>query len=404
MQITKTHYNPELLKKWEAEEASRIKIDEMLHKFLAVFDATFNNSTRAKNFSAYISGLLSNLKRKSIEPIALEVMGASGVRTLQNFITRSTFDDEKILRHYQEQLSDGISNPNPEPEGMLSVDGSDFPKKGNNSVGVKRQYCGRLGKVENCQAGVFAAFAGSGGYGIVDRELYLPKNWFDDNHKELREKCQVPESKEFKTKNDIALDMITEIVGRDLFSAKWIGCDAAFGCDHSFVDALAKMKPHYFVATNCKERIFLPKSQSPVTVKSLAENNSFAWEKVGFEGSKGISYSDIKIIRCFSCRTDDKDIPFAHDEIWCYIRRYQNGDTKYFLTNAPADIPAEELHEAAALRWPIEQCFEECKSFLGMADFEGRSYNGFLRHLLFVMIAHFFGTSLRLELKKKTFL
>jgi SRSO17 transposase len=189
-------------------------------------------------------------------------------------------------------------------------------------------------------------------------------------------------------------------VDKNLFNAKWIGCDASFGCDHSFVDALALMQPRYFVATSNKERIFLPGNESPVTVKSLAMNDSFLWEKVGFEGSKGISYSDVKIVRCFSCRTDNKGIPFAHDEIWCYIRRYQNGDTKYFLTNASADIPAKELHEAATLRWPIEQCFEECKSFLGMADFEGRSYNGFLRHLLFVMIAHFFGTSLRLELKK----
>jgi SRSO17 transposase len=400
MQITKTHYNPELLKKWEAEEISRIKIDEILHKFLSMFNAAFNNSTRAKNFRAYISGLLSNLKRKSIEPIALEIMGSCGVRTLQNFITRSTFDDDKVLGYYQEQLSDTISSPGSEPEGMLSVDGSDFPKKGKNSVGVKRQYCGRLGKVENCQAGVFAAFAGSGGYGIVDRELYLPKDWFNDSHKELRQKCQVPESKEFKTKNEIALDMITGIVDKNLFNAKWIGCDASFGCDHGFVDALAQMKPYYFAATNVKERVFLPGSESPVTVKMLAEDNSFPWVKVGFEGSKGVSYSDIKIIRCFSCRTDNKGIPSAHHEIWCYIRRYQNGDTKYFLTNAPADIPADELHEAATLRWPIEQCFEECKSFLGMADFEGRSYRGFLRHLLFVMIAHFFGTSLRLELKK----
>ena len=162
------------------------------------------------------------------------------------------------------------------------------------------------------------------------------------------------------------------------------------------------MKPNYFVAITSKERIFLPDSNLPITVKELAQDDTFAWEQAHFEGSKGISYSDIKIIRCFSCRTNNKNIPFVHDDIFVYIRRYQNGDTKYFLTNAPKDTSKSELHEAATLRWPIEQCFQECKSELGMADFEGRSYNGFLRHLLFVMIAHLFGTSLRLELKKTT--
>jgi SRSO17 transposase len=348
-----------------------------------------------KNFTVYIKGLLGNIKRKSVEPIALEYVGESGVRGLQNFIQRSNFDDEKILCHYQNELAETITSPN----GMLSVDGSDFPKKGKNSVGVKRQYCGRLGKVENCQAAVFTAYAGENGYGIIDRELYLPKEWFDDEHAELRKKCQVPTTKEFKTKNKIALEMIDQIVGENLFNVKWIGCDASFGCDHTFIDSLPKTA-YYFAATNNKERVFLPKTNSPLTVKSLADNDSFTWERVGFETSKGVSYSDIKIIRCFSCRKDSKNNPTVHNEIWLYIRRYQNGDTKYFLTNAPKDISHDELHQAATLRWPIEQCFEECKSHLGMADYEGRSYNGFLRHLLFVMIAHFFGTSLRIELKK----
>jgi len=398
MQITKTKYNPELLKEWKVDKLTQVNIDTMLYGFLTMFNAVFNNSTRVKNFSAYIKGLLSNIQRKSIEPIALEILGESGVRTLQNFITRSNFDDGLILKSYQEQMAKKFSSPN----GMLAIDGSDFPKKGKHSVGVKRQYCGRLGKVDNCQAGVFAAYAGSNGYGIVDRELYIPQNWFDDEHKELRKKCLIPDEKEFKTKNQIALAMITDIIEKSLFEVKWIGCDAAFGCDHSFVDALPK-SAYYFVATSCKERVFLLNENTPSTVESLAKNDSYPWEKVGFDGSKGKRNLDVKIIRCFSCRKDSKNKPYKYEEIWLYIKRQPNGDTRYHLSNAPGDIPKAELHEASTLRWPIEQCFEECKSNLGMADFEGRSYNGFLRHLLFVMIAHFFTTSLRLDLKKKAF-
>jgi SRSO17 transposase len=286
---------------------------------------------------------------------------------------------------------------------MLSVDPSEFVKKGKNSVGVKRQYCGRLGKVENCQSVVFAGYSGSNGYALVERELYIPEEWFDDEHKELRIKCGISEDKKFKTKNEIALKMLKETVEKNILNIKWIGCDAGLGCDHKFVDALPK-SAYYFVGVPNTERIFLPTDSSPVSVKSLAESDDFAWEKVGFDGSKGVSYSNVKIIRCSACRTSDKNIAVKHDDVWLYIRQWQNGDTKFWLTNAPEHIQLAELHKAATLRWAIEQCFEECKSELGMADFEGRSYNGFLRHLLFVMIAHFFATSLRLTLKKKLFL
>lgn len=392
MQITKTEYNAKLLEQWRVEESTSEKIGKELEKHLEMFKEVFNNKLRVKNFAVYIKGVLSPQKRKSVEPIALEYMGESGVRTLQNFVTGSNFDDEAIHEKYQNELSRTINSAN----GMLSIDPSEFVKKGRNSAGVKRQYCGRLGKIENCQSVVFAAYAGECGYGIIDRELYLPKEWFADDHSKMRKKCGIPDKKEFKTKNEIALEMITEIVEQKRFHIKW------FGCDHDFIDSLPKTA-YYFVAVHNNERVFLWNEVAPISVKSLVENDNFPWEKVGFDGSKGVLYSDVKIIRCNATRTNDKNEPVRTDDIWLYIRRFPNGDTKYFLTNASDDIPPAELHGAATLRWPIEQCFEECKSDLGMADFEGRSYNGFLRHLLFVMIAHFFSTSLWLTFKKTVF-
>ena len=395
MQISKTEYNGELLKKWKSSETTEKKISEMLCEHLRKYNKVFNHTLRIKNFDVYIRGLLSPLARKSIEPIALEYMGESGVRTLQSFVTDSNFDDKVLLSSYQKQLNEVINSPN----GMLSVDASEFVKKGKESAGVQRQYCGRLGKVENCQSVVFAAYAGENGYGILKRELYIPEKWFDDEHKKKREKCGISDKTEFKTKNEIALELINEIVAQKMLNIKWFGCDAALGCDHKFIDSLPK-SAYYFVSVPCDERVFLPNETVPTRVKYLAENSGFSWKKVGFDTSKGIRNSDVKVIRCNACREGNK----KHDEVWLYIRRLPNGDAKYFLSNAPASMMPQELHEAATLRWPIEQCFEECKSHLGMADFEGRSYNGFMRHLLFVMIAHFFGTSLRLELKKRAFL
>jgi SRSO17 transposase len=310
---------------------------------------------------------------------------------------RSPLDDGAILSEYQNQLAVRISSEN----GMLSVDGSDSIKKGTHSVGVGRQYCGTIGKVESCQAGVFTAYAGNNGYGLVDRELYFQKKWFDDEYKDRRENCDVPDDKVFQTKNEIALTQIKSIVAKNLFHIKWFGCDSAFGCDHEFLDMLPENIP-YFAAVKSNERIFL--EDNLVSVKSIAGNSEIPWRraKVG-EGSKGTTYADIKILRATACRTVDSQAT-RHCNIWLYIRKYENGDIKFFISNAPEETTEQELHEAATLRWPIEQCFQECKSYLGMEHCEGRSYTGLLRHWLFVMIAHLFTTSLRIGLKKQEFL
>ena len=421
MQLTRTVYSKELLSKWKNEEVTEEKITGLLRQYVRSYERVIGNKTQRAHFENYLKGLMSNLRRKSVEPIALSIAGDRGVRPLQQFITRSTFDDFAVFNEYRRVTGGVMSAGN----GMLSVDASDFVKKGKHSVGVSRQYSGRQGKTDNCQVGVFCAYAGENGYGIIDRELYLPKEWFDIDHVGLKQKCDVPEDKVFRTKNEIALEQLAKATESGYFNTKWIGCDAAFGCDHDFLDALPE-SAWYFAATNAKELVFLSRPEmslpaqpqtgrkykhkvpsfSPVSVKTIAEDNRVPWERVAlFEGSKGIVHAHIKYLRCVSCRTSTRfgNYVYPHKDVWLYIRRYENQDIKYFLSNAPADIEITELHEAATLRWPIEQCFEDCKGYLGMGHFEGRSYIGFLRHLLFVMIAHFFVVNLRLELKKTAY-
>jgi len=421
MQLTKTMYCKELLEKWKTEEVTEEKITKLLTEYVRSYDTVITNKTQRIHFEHYIKGLMSNLDRKSIEPIALSITGEKGVRPLQQFITRSTLNDEAVIEKYRGFIGATSSSRN----GMLSVDESDFQKKGKDSAGVTRQYCGSIGKTENCQAGVFCAYAGDNGYGLIDRDLYIPKNWFEDDYREKREKCEIPADMVFRTKNEIASTMLKKAVNDGLFRVKWIGCDAAFGCDHDFIDSLPR-DTWYFAGIKSDELVFrsmpemtLPEqpltgrrrkheipSFSPVQVKVIASDESIPWQQVMlFEGSKGNVYADVKCVRCVSCRTATKfgNYICPHTDIWLYMRKYENNKIKYSISNAPEDINISELHEAAALRWPIEQCFEECKSYLGMDHFEGRSYPGFLRHLLFVMIAHFFITILRLELKKTAF-
>ena len=206
MLTKKNSYNSELLGKEMFQGISEVDITEQLEQYLRGYETCFVRSQQVRYFEAFERGLLSNLDRKTIEPIALSFLDEKDVRGMQQFFTRSKGWDEAIKESYQRQLSEQLSHT----EGFLSVDESDFPKKGKGSAGVSRQYCGRLGKRENCQAGVFLSYATEKGIGLVDSQLYLPKGWFGDDYKERRIDCAIPDNVTFKTKNAMAKEMIAE--------------------------------------------------------------------------------------------------------------------------------------------------------------------------------------------------
>jgi len=414
-------FDPIALEAWYSDEESSLLFQTELEKYFQNYFPCFSTEPQRKLFRTFVQGLLSPLERKSIEPIALHFSGEKYVRPLQQFFSRSPFEEQPLLDIYQEQLSGQVGEGN----GMLSVDDTGFVKKGKHSAGVKRQYCGRLGRTENCQSGVFLAYAGDNGYGLVDCELYIPREWFSEEFAQLYKECRIPEDREFSTKNEIAQRMLNRAMRSGLFQARWIGCDAAYGNDHDFLDGLELPEGvWYFAATNAKEQVFReypemhypetgrgrPRkhpvlSGKPVSVQEIAEDPSVPWETVVLaEGAKGPVVAERKFIRCFACRKDgNRNYVKPGPEIWLYLRKYADGEIKYFVSNAPGELPAHELDRAATLRWPIEQCFEECKSSLGMGHYECRSYRGWKRHMLFVMIAHLFTISMREIFKKKQF-
>ncbi len=257
-------YDQDMLRTMELERITPEEITGELEKYLEKYAKSFTNSSQKKYFEAFEKGLLSDLDRKTLEPIALTLLDETEVRGLQQFFWRSNFSDEDLLERYQSLLAETLG----EAEGFLSVDGSDFPKKGTHSVGVARQYCGRLGKTENCQAGVFVGYATSKGYGLVNRALYMPREWFSEEKATMRRKCKVPEALTFQTKNEIAQQMIHQAVESGKFPVKWIGCDAAFGCDHNFLQGLPE-GVCYFAAVKENELVF---TQRPDMVLSKRQN------------------------------------------------------------------------------------------------------------------------------------
>jgi len=219
------------------EDLKQINAEEIIarhEEYLGKYADCLNRSQQIKYFEAYNKGLLSNLDRKSIEPIALSFLGEQAVRGLQDFFTRSKGWEKSVSNCYKSQLSNELTAP----QGFLSVDESDFVKKGKDSAGVTHQYCGISGKTDNCQAGVFVSYATDKGAGLIESRLYLPEIWFSDEYKEKRKDCQIPMDTNFKTKNEMAKEMIADVLDSKLFEVDCIGCDAAFGSDEAFLDSL----------------------------------------------------------------------------------------------------------------------------------------------------------------------
>ena len=414
MMLSIPDWSPDLFADIGLNEQSVADLGRILDEYMGKFLSCYSRNDQQKNGETYIKGLLSDLNRKSIEPIALRYLDEKAVRTLQLHLKDSPWADSEMKKIYQNLVFLKANDPN----GMFTVDGSDFAKKGAMSAGVQRQYCGRLGKTENCQAGVFIGYSGDEGYGLLDSRLYLPDTWFEDSHKALWDRCDIPKSTEFRTKPQLALEMIQAAAKNNGFTFKWVGCDGAFGCDPEFRKGLPA-STMFFADVHSNQRVFLERPQwtiperkgrrgktpiktvssvPAIPVSAIAADSSLPWKCITLaEGAKGPVTTQVKYCRIIELQ-DGKDA----DELWLYIRKYEDGTIKYSFSNAPADVNICELHHAATLRWPIEQSFQECKSFLGMGHYETRSYVGWHRHMLLVMVAHLFVAEVRYQFKKKT--
>lgn len=411
MSLQSKQWNPDVFVDLNPDEIPGVA-DE-LSTFHHEFRSCFTRCEQEKLGLTYISGLLSKIESKSIEPIALEFGDISSVRSTQLFMQKSPWKHAVMLDTHQQMMAPELSSP----QGMITVDPSEFPKKGTHSVGVARQYCGRLGKTENCQSGVFVGYTSEKGHCLLDCQLYMPKHWFDADHDDLRRQNLVPEDLGFQTKQEIALQLINNVTKH--FSARWIGLDAAFGADMEFLQALPS-NMYYFADIRADEKVFLEKPEvgvpeyqgkgrpptkervlsdhTPCEVRELAQSEDLPWRTVNLgEGAKGPLLARMACLRVYPSRDG---LP-CDQPVWLVIRIHEDGKIKYAFSNAPETISEEELFQASCMRFPIEQCFQEGKSHLGMDDYEHRSWPAWHRHMIYVMLAQHFLIRLQKRFKKK---
>ncbi len=384
-----------------------------LKEYVAEFEEAFKRPESLTWTGHYLKGLLSDLDRKNIEAIALS-MGLNA-RSMQSFIGKSPWQIEPVIDTHQKLAAKSLGN-----EGVLIVDESGNVKQGRNSVGVARQYCGSVGKVENSQVGVYLGYASNKGHTLTEGQLYLPEQWFDEEHKQKREECRVPKDLEFKTKPEIALEMIRKTKGRRHLNFEYVLADALYGDNIEFRDGVAELGKQYFTAVSCNTRVYQEKPEMKVPEcrgrgrkPKLAKANTESiridelakeieegkWSRhVVKEGRKGPIVCEFAFERIWETRGEGEPV-----ELWLVIRRNlnENGEINYYFCNASEEISPETLVWLSGMRWPIETSFEESKEELGLDHYETRSYLGWHHHILLTCLAHHFLVRMRLMLGEK---
>ncbi len=335
----------------------------------------FARSEPRQRSSEYLRGLLSGCERKNGWQLA-EWMGESAPYAVQHLLDRARWDADAARDRVRDYVLEELSSP----DAVLIADETGFLKKGLHSVGVKRQYTGTAGRIENSQVGVFLCYAGEQGAALVDRELYLPEEWVAD-----RERCDaadVPEGTEFATKPELARRMI----GRALDAGTpfgWIAGDEVYGNNSKLREWLEDRRLAYVLAVASDQRMRWPDRQQR-RVDAIAHSlPRMAWERVSAgQGSKGERLYDWTMI------------PLWQEDGWSHgllVRRSieeQPGHAYYRFYAPTHKTTLEALVRVAGQRWQIEQAFQAAKGECGLDHYEVRHWQGWYRHITLAMLAH----------------
>jgi|HubBroStandDraft_6_1064221.scaffolds.fasta_scaffold194064_1 SRSO17 transposase len=383
------------------------------------FTPLFGRREAQEHSLVYVRGLLSDQQRKSIEPIALHfARGADDaaatqneVVALQGFITfapwKVTPVFEEIQAVFAEELMPSAAQSSIGAVGV--IDESGFVKAGKESVGVARQWCGRLGNPANCQVGVFLVGVTPGGTAFLDAQLFLTEERCAD--RAHRRKTRVPQKVKFGTKPEIAAEMIRRTLAAGKVHFDWITADELYGSNGGFLDALEAMGQRYVVEVRKNTIVWTvdpatlpgahpgPKARKRIgcyrypqvrSVEKVAASLApEAWQPLVLrEGAKGPLVHEFAAVRVWAMRHYKAGPP-----IWLVLRRTtEHTDLKYYVSNASVETPWQDIALAAAARWRVEECFEDGKMHLGMADYEARSWDSWHHHMALVALAHLYVT------------
>ena len=323
----------------------------------------------------YVKGLLSETSRKNGWQLA-EAEGEQTADGMQRVLTGSQWDAEGVRDEVRAWVAEQIGDE----QAVMVVDESGFLKKGKRSAGVKRQYSGTAGRIENCQVGVFLAYTHGDDYALIDRELYLPHEWAAD--RERREDAHIPEAVEFATKGVLAQAMLNRAFAAGL-PFGWVTADSIYGDDYQIRKLLEDQPCSYVLAVAKSHKAWYGFEQVAVAVLSAAVAPA-GWQRlscgVGAKGERLYDWTWISLPRL-------PDNPAF--SVGVLVRRSLSDDHQctHYLTYAPATTTLSTLVQVAGARWKVEECFELAKQEVGLADYEVRHYTAWYRHITLSMLA-----------------
>jgi SRSO17 transposase len=378
-------------------------IESRFTGYVGCIERVIGHADRAGPLRDYCMGLVMPGERKSVEPMAAITAPertAAQHQSLLHFVGQGTWSDEKVLAQVR-----GMVLPVIERDGAIEawiIDDTSFPKKGKHSVGVGPQYCGQLGKKANCQVAVSLSVANHAASLPVAYQLYLPKDWAEDDLR--RSKAGVPEDISFKTKPEIALEQIRWACETGL-PGKMVLLDAGYGHDSKLRTGITELQRAYVAGIQSQTLVWSPgtrrgrapkkgrrDARNAISVKNVALGlRAKAWRTIKWrEGANEWLSSRFARVRV--------DVASSHEHAekptkeWLLIEWPENEDepTKYWLSTLPRNIPFRDLVDAAKLRWRIERDYQELKQEVGLGHFEGRGWRGFHHHATLCIAAYGF--------------
>ena len=326
----------------------------------------------------YLRGLLSPVERKNGWQLA-EQAGDATPDGVQHLLSTHRWDADLV----QGDLAGYVVEHLADAEAVLVVDETGFLKKGDKSVGVQRQYSGTAGRIENCQIGVFMAYAGAKGRTLLDRELYLPQVWAEG--RERRREAEVPESVGFRTKPQLALRMLERALESGV-PFGWVAGNEVYGSDRNLRLMLEREGLSHVLAIKRNEKLWALTDKGPRQVRAdrlASQVDETGWIRCSAgDGAKGPKVYDWAAVGIRPLREPGKGY-------WLLARRSlaDPGELAYYVCYGPAGTTLEQLARVAGSRWAIEECFEEAKGQVGLDQYEVRRWDGWYRHITLAMLA-----------------
>jgi SRSO17 transposase len=385
---------------------------ERLREYATRFAPDFPQSKPARWAGVYLQGLLLDGERKSIEPLSRrvtlppELNSTDPEQALQQFVSQSTWDEQKVLTRYHAVMAEHFGSP----EGVFVFDDTSFPKRGRHSVGVSRQYCGALGKRANCQVAVTLHYSSPRGHFPLAVRLHLPESWTDDNKR--MDAAGVPEKvRVFRTKGQIALELLDQARTEGIVGGAVVA-DAGYGNSGELRAELTTRGLRYAVGVMPSTVVFAQQprwirpprprrgrasnrwvlaegSPRPVAVSVLTQELSLrrvSWR----EGTKGKLSARFAWVRVWPGADWHRGVPTQPAPVWLLVESRDDGQVQYALSNLPSGTSLIRAVRLWKQRWRIEQGHQQMKEELGLDHFEGRSWRGFHHHAAMVLLAYGF--------------